>query len=128
METATQLAADMRVYAPEHTLVGNYLYSKFDANLISQLTSLMAPDRAGIRIDVQTSEYERLTEGLSDSFEVHPASASAGSESGMAIVPMWRSVCMCLVFVCLNSASMRLSCCKSLDDGNSNKTHIRNAC
>ena len=70
MDTVTQLASDMRVYTPEHLLVGNYLYGTWDANLIKQLVSLMAPDVAGMRIDLRTSEYEQLTQGLEASFEV----------------------------------------------------------
>jgi hypothetical protein len=70
METATQLAADMLVYAPEHTLVGGYLHSTYDAHLIGQLLALMAPDRDGMRIDVQSSDYERLRSSLEGKFKV----------------------------------------------------------
>ena len=79
MDTVTQLASDMRVYTPEHLLVGNYLYGTWDANLIKQLLSLMAPDVAGMRIDLQTSEYEQLTQGLDTTFQVRGMACSSNA-------------------------------------------------
>jgi hypothetical protein len=86
MESVTSLAADMRVFAPEHILVGNYLYGGWDANLVQQLLSLMAPDVPGLRIDLQTSEYDKLTEGLAGSFEARCRHCRFAFQSCMRLV------------------------------------------
>jgi secreted Zn-dependent insulinase-like peptidase len=69
-ETVTQLASEMRVFSPQHILVGSYLYGKWDASLIQQLMSLMSPDSKGMRIDLQSSEYNAICERVPGTFEV----------------------------------------------------------
>ena len=70
LDAATELAANMRVYSPEHTLAGPYLHSKWDPHLVQQLLTLLAADSPGMRVDVQTSDYEQLQEQFAKAFEV----------------------------------------------------------
>jgi hypothetical protein len=60
----------MRVYQPPHILVGSYLYEVWDPHLVEQLVSLMAPDRPGMRIDVQTSDFGVLQPQFKATFKV----------------------------------------------------------
>jgi hypothetical protein len=69
MDTVTQLASDMRVYQPHHILVGSYLYETWDPHLIKQLLSLLSPDRPGMRIDVQTSDFGSLHHQFKSTFK-----------------------------------------------------------
>ena len=78
MDTVTQLASDMLVYAPHHVLVGGYLHERWDAHLVEQLVSLMAADREGMRLDVQTSDFDALKEAFATTFEARSEPLQAG--------------------------------------------------
>lgn len=87
IDTVTQLASDMRVYAPHHVLVGGYLHDKWDPHLVEQLVSLMAPDREGMRVDVQTSDFDSLKGAFATTFEVRPCT-NRTTRRRSAIVPV----------------------------------------
>ncbi|KAK9862426.1 hypothetical protein WJX84_001898 [Apatococcus fuscideae] len=61
VEYVERLASDMFMYKPPHILNGEFLHDSFDTRLIEELLVHMKPSQA--RIDVQTSAFERLSQG-----------------------------------------------------------------
>lgn len=81
----TDLATHMRVYEPEHVLSGPYLYTKWDPHLVQQLLTLLSADSAGMRIDVQTSDYDSMQQQFVKRFEVRSGlGGSCRNDAGMA--------------------------------------------
>ena len=62
LHVVTHLAESMLVYKPEDVLVGHYLFSEWDPELITKLLGMMTPGGNGMRVDLMTSNFDVLKE------------------------------------------------------------------
>ena len=74
-EYVAQIASDMHQYKPEDTLIGSYLYEKFDPELISNLLAKMTPTT--VRLDLLTKNFEDCKAQLE---KLSPAKLETGVE------------------------------------------------
>jgi hypothetical protein len=71
LEEVSTLSANLLTYKVEHALSGEFLYEKWDAALLKQVGSLLSAKADGLRIDLQTSEFETLLPLFHQVFQVH---------------------------------------------------------